>query len=221
MPAHSGASGPTTTKSIFFSRAKAITAGMVGEIERDAFGLLRDAGIARRAIELVGERARGDLPGQRVLAPAGTEDEDVHAAPVSVPPGLDPAYHPSEQASPVAARDSRPNGRARAEKPGGMDRLGAFRRAQAHGRGRLRLRARARRDLRLPRRLAVRPLLLPPEGRQGGARGGDLAGHACGRMRVKPEEGLEVIVTGRLTTSPGSSNTRSSSTASSPPASAR
>ena len=31
---------------------------VVGEIERHAFGLARDAGIAGRAIELVGERAR-------------------------------------------------------------------------------------------------------------------------------------------------------------------
>ena len=51
---------------------------MVGGIERHAFGLARDAGIAGRAIELVGERARRHFPGQRVLAPAGTEDEDVH-----------------------------------------------------------------------------------------------------------------------------------------------
>ncbi len=53
---------------------------MVGNIERDAFGLLCDAGIARRTIKLVGERAAGDFPGQRVFAPAGTEDEDIHAA---------------------------------------------------------------------------------------------------------------------------------------------
>ena len=51
---------------------------VVGDIERHAFGLLRDAGIAGRAIELVGERARRHLPGQRMLASAGTEDEDVH-----------------------------------------------------------------------------------------------------------------------------------------------
>ena len=43
----------------------------------------------------------------------------------------------------------------------------------------------------------------------------------CGRMRVKPEEGLDVIVTGKLTTFPARRNTRSSSTRWSPPASAR
>ena len=43
----------------------------------------------------------------------------------------------------------------------------------------------------------------------------------CARMRVKPEEGLEVIVTGKLTTFPARRNTRSSSTRWSRPASAR
>ena len=42
-----------------------------------------------------------------------------------------------------------------------------------------------------------------------------------GRMRVKPEDGLDVIVTGKLTTFPAPRNTRSSSTRWSPPASAR
>jgi hypothetical protein len=51
---------------------------MVGEIERDAFGLLRDAGIAGRTHEPLGERACGHLPGERVLAPAGTQEENVH-----------------------------------------------------------------------------------------------------------------------------------------------
>jgi len=51
---------------------------VVGEVERDAFRLLRNAGIARRAIKLVRQRARGDRPGERVLAAAGTENEDVH-----------------------------------------------------------------------------------------------------------------------------------------------
>ena len=52
---------------------------MVGDVERDAFGLLRDAGIARRAEQPVGQRARRKLPRQRVLAAAGTEEKNVHA----------------------------------------------------------------------------------------------------------------------------------------------
>ena len=52
--------------------------GVVGDIERHAFGLARNAGVAGRAIEPVGERACRNFPGQRVFAPAGTEEEDVH-----------------------------------------------------------------------------------------------------------------------------------------------
>ena len=47
----------------------------------------------------------------------------------------------------------------------GIHRLGAVRRAQAHGRGRLRLRARARRNLRLQGPARVRPLLFRAQGR--------------------------------------------------------
>ena len=54
--------------------------GVVGDVERHALGLLRDAGVARRADEPVGQRAGGELPGQRVLASAGAEEENVHAA---------------------------------------------------------------------------------------------------------------------------------------------
>ena len=78
MPAQSGASGPTTTRSILLLLAESDHRRMVGDVERHAFGLLRDAGIAGRAIELVGERAGRHLPGQRVLASAGTEQKDVH-----------------------------------------------------------------------------------------------------------------------------------------------
>ena len=51
---------------------------MVGRIERDKLAFARDAGIAGRAIKPLDERARRDLPGQRMLAPAGAEEEDVH-----------------------------------------------------------------------------------------------------------------------------------------------
>ena len=52
--------------------------GMVGDIERHAFGFPRDAGIARRAPEFRDQRRRRDLPRQRVFAAAGTEQENVH-----------------------------------------------------------------------------------------------------------------------------------------------
>ena len=52
---------------------------VIGGIERDARRLLRDPGIARRAIEPVHQRACRHLPGERVLASAGAEKQDVHA----------------------------------------------------------------------------------------------------------------------------------------------
>ena len=62
----------------FLFLAKSGHRRVVGDVERHALGLLRDAGIAGGAIELVGEWAGRHLPGQRVLASAGTNNEDVH-----------------------------------------------------------------------------------------------------------------------------------------------
>ena len=53
---------------------------MIADVERDALGLLRDAGIARRADEPVGERACRHLPGQRVLASTGAQKQNIHGA---------------------------------------------------------------------------------------------------------------------------------------------
>ena len=39
----------------------------------------RDARVARRGVQLVEPRALRELPGERVLAPARADDEDVHA----------------------------------------------------------------------------------------------------------------------------------------------
>ena len=52
--------------------------GMIGNIERDAFGFPRDPGIARRAPQLGQQRGSGDLPCESVFAAAGTEQKDVH-----------------------------------------------------------------------------------------------------------------------------------------------
>jgi len=51
---------------------------MIGNIERDTFGLARDPGIARRAPQFGQQRRRGDLPCESVFAAAGTEQKDVH-----------------------------------------------------------------------------------------------------------------------------------------------
>ena len=53
--------------------------GVVRDVERDTFGLSRNARISRRTVELIHQRACADLPRQCVFASAGTEDEDVHA----------------------------------------------------------------------------------------------------------------------------------------------
>ena len=78
IPAASGVSGPTTTRSTALRLAEIDHRGMVGDIERDAFGFPGDAGIARRAPQFGQQRGSGDLPRQSVFAAAGTEQEDVH-----------------------------------------------------------------------------------------------------------------------------------------------
>jgi hypothetical protein len=61
-----------------FARQKLHDLGVVGDVQRNRLRLARDAGVAGRAGEPVHQRTGGKLPGQRVLAPAGTEEEDVH-----------------------------------------------------------------------------------------------------------------------------------------------
>jgi len=46
---------------------------MVGDIERHAFGLAGDPGIARRAPQFFNQRGACDLPRQSMFAAAGTE----------------------------------------------------------------------------------------------------------------------------------------------------
>jgi len=52
---------------------------VVGEVDRQALGHLRDPGVARRAPEFCLQRALGDFPGERVFAAARSEEEDSHA----------------------------------------------------------------------------------------------------------------------------------------------
>ena len=52
--------------------------GMVSDIERHAFRLAGDPGIAGRAPQLGQQRRRGDLPCESVFAAAGTEQKDIH-----------------------------------------------------------------------------------------------------------------------------------------------
>src|ERR1044072_4281826 len=80
----------------------------------------------------------------------------------------------------------------------GMERHRACGGAQEDRGGLLWVRARAWRDHRLSRAAFLRPRLFRPEGRGRQDRRRDLKG-VFGRIRFKPEEGLEVIATGRLT----------------------
>src|SRR5215831_14993642 len=52
---------------------------VVGDIERHQLAVAGDAGVARRAKEPLDQRTRRELPGERVLASAQAEEEDVHA----------------------------------------------------------------------------------------------------------------------------------------------
>ena len=78
MPATSGASGPTTTRSMASCRQKRDHGGMIGRIERRQFGVFGDAGIARGGGEPGQKRRLGELPRQRVFAPARADEKDVH-----------------------------------------------------------------------------------------------------------------------------------------------
>jgi hypothetical protein len=52
---------------------------VIGDVEVDALRAFGDAGIARRCEERAELRRLGDLPGQRMLAPAGTDEKDLLA----------------------------------------------------------------------------------------------------------------------------------------------
>ena len=61
--------------------AKADDGRVIVDADIHTLGHFGDAGIARRAIELVEERACRDLPGQRMFAAAGTKEKDIHFRP--------------------------------------------------------------------------------------------------------------------------------------------
>ena len=62
--------------------------GQVVGCDGDAFRLGRDAGVARRAIELGAERRGGDRPAQGMLAPARSDHQNPHVRPRVAPPLL-------------------------------------------------------------------------------------------------------------------------------------
>lgn len=52
--------------------------GVIGDVDGYAFRIPRDSRIAGHAPQLRHQRRGGDFPAQRVLAPAGTEDQNLH-----------------------------------------------------------------------------------------------------------------------------------------------
>jgi hypothetical protein len=63
MPAHSGASGPTTVRSIFSDGERDQLPDIVG-CDVHVVGDRRRAGVARRAVQLGDQRRLPDLPAQ-------------------------------------------------------------------------------------------------------------------------------------------------------------
>ena len=51
---------------------------VIGRIDRDALGDLGNSGITGRAVELGQQRACAQRPGERVLAAARADEEDIH-----------------------------------------------------------------------------------------------------------------------------------------------
>ena len=77
-PSTSGCSGPTTTRPMSFALAKGAHRRMVGDVEIDQLRLLGDAGIAGRGVEPFDERRLRQLPRQRMLAPARSDQKHIH-----------------------------------------------------------------------------------------------------------------------------------------------
>src|SRR6185437_12134349 len=174
---------------------------VVAKIERHAFGLPRNAGIAGSAIKPAGERTGRHLPGQRVLASAGTKDENVHRARAAFSGrslfGVACHFTP--------ARDS-----ARMAEPAlnnvvewtVSELSAALKRTVEDEYGYVRVRGEIS-GFKGPHSSGHCYFALKDEGARLEA---VIWRTAFGRMCVKPEEGLEVIVTGRLTTYPGRSS---------------
>jgi hypothetical protein len=79
-PATSGASGPTTTKSMALGRRQGDDRVEVVEVDRQAGRDLGDAGVAGGAIEPIAQGRGGDRPAERVLAPTRTDDKKAHGS---------------------------------------------------------------------------------------------------------------------------------------------
>ena len=184
-------------------------AAMVLHVERRVRAALRRAGVAGRDEEPVAQGARRERPGQRVLASAPADEEDVHEGSLRLGPsrfntaripglGEGPRSDYGRAMDKAVALDRAPTN---APEWTVSDLAGALKRTLEDAFGHVRLR-----------------------GEVSGYRGPHSSGHVyfClkdqgarldaviwkgtfSRLRIKPQEGLEVIATGRITTFPGKS----------------
>ena len=85
-PSHSGPSGPITARSMRFSRANATTAESSARSSATLVvsALTRSPAVAGRREDRLDERRLGERMHDRVLATAGTNDENAHATPPSL-----------------------------------------------------------------------------------------------------------------------------------------
>ena len=211
-PSTSGASGPTTTRSIALRRQKSITARVVGHVERDQLGMLGDARIAGRGVELCVEQAAI----ARASTPAHVRGRPIRAAGHSCPTHLLERHWP---ATTGAAGSRRPAGRQRARRCTRLrDCRTVLKRTVEDG---VRPRPRARRDIGLQAR-GLGPRLSAASRTTGAVIDGVMWKAARGGSRFAPEDGIEVIATRQADhLSRPLANTRSSSSGWSSPARAR
>ena len=78
-PAASGASGPTTTRSTWFSTAARRHSVEVAGRDVPAGGDLADSGIAGSAVQLVYGGAAAECPGENMLSAATPDYENIHS----------------------------------------------------------------------------------------------------------------------------------------------
>ena len=210
-PRSSAASGPITT------RSAAISAGQRDQAV-DVVGLTGRSSPSAAMPGLPGasdqprqQRRLGDLPGQRVLAPAGADQEDVHgrrvsgaahAAAVNRRGGLAPAADSARYAPECPLRPTLPTRRSTPKatpRPTRVSELAfALKRTLEDAYGFVRLRG----ELSKVTRHSSGHVYLTLKDEQGLHRRRGLEEPACAACKAQPEQGLEVIVTGRITTYP-------------------
>ena len=170
--------------------------GEIHDVEVDAFGVPRDAAIARRAIELVAKRRGADGPAEGVFAPARPDHEHVHGAisdaaanPVNAARerlGLGVMTHPSPT-SPAAAPNVREYTVGEIARQVKRTVEGAFERVRVRG------------EISGLTKAASGHLYLSLKDKSAAI---DTVAwrSTAARLGIRPEDGMEVVCEGRLST---------------------